>query len=279
MSSLDHATNESSDRQAGGAEWYAAWALCHRELVRFFRQRNRVIGAVGQPVMFWLLFGIGLDQSFRIPQSGAGTGQSFQEYYVPGTLALIVLFTAIFATISIIEDRKEGFLQSVLVAPLPRWSMVGGKILGASILALGQAVLFLAFAPAAGIPVGATAAVQAVIVLALVALALTGLGFAIAWHMDSTQGFHAIMTAFLMPMWFLSGAFFPPTGAPAWLQWIIALNPLTYGLAALRRVLYVDDPAVVAALPQMDVSLLISILFAVTMVAAAWASVVRSGQR
>ncbi len=255
----------------------AVYALAARELKRFIRQRNRIFGALAQPILFWVLFGAGLGASFR---PSTGTREiSYSEYFFPGTVILIVLFTAIFSTISIIEDRNEGFLQSVLVAPIPTAALVGGKILGASTLALGQAVLFLAFAPAAGIPVGATAAVQAVIVLALVALAPTGLGFAIAWHMDSTQGFHAIMTAFLMPMWFLSGAFFPPTGAPAWLQWIIALNPLTYGLAALRRVLYVDDSAVVAALPQMDVSLSISVLFAVTMVAAAWASVVRSGQR
>ena len=90
---------------------WAAGTLCWRECVRFFRQRNRVIGAVGQPILFWLLFGAGMNQMFQVQQ------QSFSEYYFPGTMVLILLFTAIFATISIIEDRREGFLQSVLVAP------------------------------------------------------------------------------------------------------------------------------------------------------------------
>ena len=117
--------------------------LCWREIVRFFRQRNRVVGAVGQPVLFWLLFSAGFDRSFRLTESDA-VGPSFREYYFPGTLVLILLFTAIFATISIIEDRREGFLQSVLVAPLPRWSMVLGKVLGGSIIASLQGLLFSA---------------------------------------------------------------------------------------------------------------------------------------
>ena len=123
----------------------AAWTLCRREIIRFFRQRNRVIGAVGQPIIFWLLFGIGMHRSFQIGPAG-DTNQSFLEYFFPGTLVLILLFTAIFATISIIEDRREGFLQSVLVAPIPRWSMLLGKVMGGSIIALIQGLIFLLLA-------------------------------------------------------------------------------------------------------------------------------------
>src|SRR5437762_12572346 len=102
--------------------WLVAASLCRREWVRFVRQPNRVFGAVGTPVLFWLLFGAGLGPSFRVPGT-AGQNLGFAEYFFPGTLILILLFTAIFSTISIIEDRREGFLQSVLVAPIPRWSM------------------------------------------------------------------------------------------------------------------------------------------------------------
>ena len=112
--------------------WRAAAALCWRECVRFVRQRNRVIGAIGQPILFWILFGAGMNSAFQI------SGQSFREYFFPGTMMLILLFTAIFSTISIIEDRREGFLQGVLVSPAPRWSMVLGKIMGGSLIATLQ---------------------------------------------------------------------------------------------------------------------------------------------
>src|SRR4051794_14242547 len=97
--------------------WLAALSLCRREWVRFVRQPNRVFGAIGQPIVFWLLFSAGLGGAFR--PGGAGSNMSYGEYFFPGSLVLILLFTAIFATISIIEDRREGFLQSVLVAPIP----------------------------------------------------------------------------------------------------------------------------------------------------------------
>ena len=129
----------------GPRPWHAAGTLGWREIVRFFRQRNRVIGAVGQPILFWLLFGAGLHRSFHVGPQDAG-GPSFLEYYFPGTLVLILLFTAIFATISIIEDRREGFLQGVLVAPIPRWAMVLGKVLGGTLVALVQGLIFLALA-------------------------------------------------------------------------------------------------------------------------------------
>ena len=110
--------------------WPTVWMLCRREMLRFFVQRNRVVGAIGQPLLFWLLFGTGLNQTFRLPADDGPGDLSFQQYYFPGTVMLIVLFTAIFATISIIEDRREGFLQSVLVAPVPRWSLLLARTSG-----------------------------------------------------------------------------------------------------------------------------------------------------
>ena len=185
------------------APWRAAMMMGWRELIRFLRQRNRVIGAVGQPILFWLLFGVGMNRSFQFP------GQNFSEYFVPGTLVLILLFTAIFATISIIEDRKEGFLQAVLVAPVPRWSLVVGKVFGGATLAVGQGLLFLLLSLTLGIRFGFTEALAIVGLMCLIAIGLNCLGFVLAWRLDSTQGFHAIMNLLLMPMWLLSGAFFP----------------------------------------------------------------------
>jgi ABC-2 type transport system permease protein len=254
------------------APFLAVGTLVAREWVRFIRQRNRVVGAIGQPLIFWLLFGVGLGPSFRMPQTG-GDSVSYRAYFFPGSLILILLFTAIFATISIIEDRREGFLQSVLVAPIPRWSMVLGKVLGGTLLALAQGIIFLLLGLAAGIRFSPLAAIEIVALLFVVALGLTALGFVIAWRMDSTQGFHAIMSVFLMPMWLLSGAFFP---APAWngsadwgqrlLAFVMTINPLTYGVAALRRLVYEGVPGAIGPdTPSLAASWAVSIGFAAVM--------------
>jgi ABC-2 type transport system permease protein len=252
----------------------AVWALAWRELVRFFRQRTRVVGAVGQPVIFWVLFGAGLRTSFK-PPAWAPADMSYQEYFLPGIAALIVLFTAIFSTISVIEDRREGFLQGVLVAPVPRLSIVLGKLAGGTVLALMQAALFLAvgplltwvgLAPSMHLAVTLAIVLKAFGFLVLLAFSLTALGYCIAWPMDSTQGFHAIMSVFLMPMWLLSGAFFP-AGA-GWIGWIIRLNPLTYGVAGLRRSLY--PPGTFGeGLPAMWLCVVVSVGFAMVCVAIA----------
>ena len=126
-----------------------ALSLARRELVRFLRQRNRIIGALATPLVFWLLIGGGMGRSFRA--EGLPGGTNFIQYFFPGTVLMILLFTAIFSTISIIEDRKEGFLQGVLVAPVPRMAIVLGKVLGGTVLAFGQGLLFLLLAPTVGI--------------------------------------------------------------------------------------------------------------------------------
>ncbi|MGH7961510.1 MAG: ABC transporter permease [Candidatus Binatia bacterium] len=234
--------------------------LWQREIVRFVRQRSRLVGAFAQPLVFWLLLGGGLSASF-IP-AGAPQGAGYLEYLYPGIMILVLLFTAIFSTIAVIEDRKGGFLQGVLVAPVSRASIVFGQALGSTTLAVLQGVLFLVLAPVAGITLTLTAALSAVLVMTVVSFALTNIGLTIAWRMESVQGFHALMNLILMPIWFLSGAFFPATGLPPCLAWIIQLNPLTYGMAALRRCLYLGDGGSAGQLPQLAPSLLITVLFA-----------------
>ena len=240
----------------------AGLALARREIVRFLRQRSRVVGAVAPPLVMWLLVGSGFRGSFR--------GDSFGWFY-PGTVVLVVLFAAIFATISVIEDRREGFLQGVLVAPVAPASIAFGKVLGGATLGLLQGLPLLALAPVAGLPVDAGGLLGSAAVLVLLAFALTSLGFAIAWSLESTQGFHAIMNLFLIPMWLLSGAFFPADGAPPWLRAAMAVNPLTYGVAALRRALSGGG----AALPSLALSFAVTAAFAAAMFAAATAVVAR----
>jgi ABC-2 type transport system permease protein len=258
-----------------------AWTLAQRELIRFFRQRSRVIGAFGQPLLFWILFGAGLKNSFQAPAWSAVLQRplSYQEYFFPGVAVMIVLFTAIFSTISIIEDRKEGFLQGVLVSPVSRLSIVLGKLTGGMCLALIQAGIFLALAPLMGIHANLLQWVAIFGFLALLAFTLTALGFVMAWPLDSTQGYHALMSMLLMPMWLLSGAFFPG-GETGWLSWLMRLNPLTYGVAALRRLLYWDYPLpTTVGLPSMAVSLLVTVLFAAICIGLSVALVSRQSER
>jgi ABC-2 type transport system permease protein len=205
--------------------------LWWREIVRFVRQRSRLVGAFVQPLVFWLLLGSGLSASFR-PAGEAG--MTYLQYFYPGVLAMVLLFTAIFATIAVVEDRRSGFLQAVLVAPVSRSAVVAGQALGATTLAVLQAALFVVLAPLAGLPVSVAGVAGALVVSAAVAFGLVNLGLAIAWRMESTQGFHAVMNLLLLPIWFLSGAVFPAEGLSGPVGWAMRLDPLTYGVALLR---------------------------------------------
>jgi ABC-2 type transport system permease protein len=257
-----------SNRMDAPRPWPAVFTLAERELVRFFRQRTRVFGALGQPIIFWLLFSEGL----------RGSQLSYAHFF-PGTLVMILLFTAIFATISIIEDRNEGFLQSVLVAPAPRWAMVLGKVLGGAAIAIIQGLLFLVLGAATlGLENSFGELALAIMMMAAFAIALTALGFSIAWRMESTHAFHAIMSVFLLPMWLLSGAFFPGGGS-GWLSWIVRLNPLTYGVAGLRHYLQftpanadasASGPQPVDALPALPLCWMVTLAFAAAMLILAW---------
>jgi ABC-2 type transport system permease protein len=212
-----------------------ALTLWWREVVRFYRQRARVVGVIASPVLFWFVIGSGFGKSFR---SGGVGGQQYLDYFYPGALIMIVLFTSIFTMMSVIEDRKEGFLLSVLVAPVSRSAIVLGKVLGGTTLSTIQGLIFLIFAPLLGIHMSLGTFLLVVLAVFLVSFALTGLGFAIAWPMDSTQAFHAIINLFLIPLWLLSGALFPLSGASTWLRLLMRINPLTYGVEALRQLFY-----------------------------------------
>ena len=216
--------------------WTPAIAFWWRDVIRFLRQRNRIIGALATPLVFWLMVGSGFGPSFRNPSvadATAGAG-SYLAYFFPGTIVLIMLFTAIFSTISVIEDRREGFLQGALVAPLSPAAIPFGKFLGGTTLSLLQAALFCVLAPLAGIPVGWHQLLLLLPAFLLVGFSMTGLGFLVAWPMDSTQGFHAVMNIFLMPLWMMSGALFPMPAGSGWLYWVGVLNPVSYGVTAIR---------------------------------------------
>ena len=245
----------------------AVLALCKREILKFVRDRSRLLGALAQPLGLWLLLGLGFQNTFRMPdQTMASVG--YLEFLFPGIIALVILFTAIFSTITIVEDRTSGFLQAALVAPSSRTALVFGNALGGTTLALLQGALFLLLLPLIGASPSFVGLGLALLVCFLTGLAFTALGFLIAWNMQSTRGFHAVMNLFLLPLWFLSGAFFPAEGASRPLQWLMSLNPVSYTVSALRQALYWPEASPVG-FASLGLCLLISAAFALAMIAGA----------
>lgn len=220
----------SADGRGGG--WAVVGVLWRRDLTLFLRERGRIAAAVAQPVFFWLLLGSGFGSGLRT------AGVPYLEYFFPGMVLMVVLFAAIFSTITVIEDRQQGFLRAVLSAPVPRDGVVLGKTLGSATLCFVQGMAVLLLTPAAGIPVSPAGLGAAAAAIFLLSYGLSGLGIALAWVSTSTAGYHAAMNLLLLPLWFLSGALFPPGAAPAWLAWVMRFDPLSYGLQALREALY-----------------------------------------
>jgi ABC-2 type transport system permease protein len=234
-------------------------SLWKRELLGFMRQRSRVIGVLGMPLILWLFLGSGLGSSFQVSLPAGEI--NYLQYFFPGTLLMVVLFTTIFSSFSTIDDRNQGFLLSVLVAPVSRSAIVLGKILGAATLAFLQGFLLILLAPALGISLNPAKLAVLAVVLFFVSVCLAGLGFATAWRTETTQGYHSIMNVVLIPMWLLSGAVFPASGAFSWVRWVMTLNPLTYTLSALRHVLYETLPGDGTGSPSLAVSLLVTLVF------------------
>ena len=220
---------------APGGFLLATASIWEREMVRFIRQPSRIVGLVAAPLLFWIFIGSGLGTSFQ--PGAAANGSGYLQYFFPGTVVMIVLFASIFSNMSTIEDWRDGFLLSVMVAPAPRASLVLGKIFGGTTQAMIPGLLFLLLAPFAGYRLGDSAAFLAIVILFLVSVSLTSLGFAVAWWMDSAQGFHAVLNLVLMPAWVLSGALFPSSGSSGWIRAIMRANPMSYEVEALRGAL------------------------------------------
>ena len=212
-----------------------AAALAAREFTRFVRQPQRVIGAVAQPLMFWLFLGAGMGGSFK----PAGMEQmSYLEYFYPGVMVMMMLFASVFSCITIIEDRDAGFLQGVLVAPVNRMGIVLGKVSGSILIALVQVVLFTIAAPFLGLHLTAGAVALLLLGFILTGAGFASLGFFLAWGSRTTSGFHAIMMVLLFPLWMLSGALFPVTGVPTWLDVVMHVNPVFHALNIIRAPFY-----------------------------------------
>lgn len=234
---------------------YGIW---RRELLRFIREKSRIASSLAAPLLWLIVLGSGL-RMMQIPGS-----ENYQTFLYPGIIGMTILFTSVFSGISVIWDREFGFLKEMLVAPVARWSIVLGKAMGGATAALAQAMILLPLAPLVGVELSLVKLPLLVVLMVLIAIGLTSTGLLIASLMGSMEGFNLIMGFAIQPMFFLSGALFPLSGAPEWLRAISYVNPFTYGVDMLRWSVFTDF---VTLLPA-EAELAIVAVFAIVMVLA-----------
>ncbi len=210
-----------------------AYTIWYRDVLRFLRDRTRIFGSFGMPLLYLFVFGNGLAPAI----SGLGGGQlDFKQFMYPGILAMVVLFTSVFSAVSIVWDREFGFLKEVLVAPVSRAAVALGKVAGGATVAMFQGAIILVLAPIIGIPLSAEQVVVLLALMLFLAVTMTSLGILIAARQRSMEGFQVIMQFLIMPLFFLSGALFPLRRIPLWLAWLTKVDPVTYGVDPLRQV-------------------------------------------
>lgn len=218
--------------------------IWQREVIRYARDRTRVISTLIQPIMFLVVFGTGLSETL----ASGNLGVNYIVFMYPGTIAMTVMGVGFFATISTVWDRQFGFLKEILVAPIPRTAIALGKTAGAATMASVQAFLLLVMAPIIGIALHPECIPLLIVYMLMLSFAVAGLGLFVASLMKTTESFGILVQILIFPMFFLSGAFFPLTAVPTWMAVLSYINPLTYGVDAFRQVILTGDiPAATAA--------------------------------
>ncbi|MFA5810041.1 MAG: ABC transporter permease [Thermoleophilia bacterium] len=236
----------------------ATYIIWLRDLKRHFRDRARIFGSLATPIIFIFILGQGLGSSISGGIPAAGGALDYKTFMFPGILGMTVLFAGVFSAVSIVWDREFGFLKEMLVAPVPSWSIALGKVISGATIASFQGCLMLILAPFAGVSLSPLMIAKLLPTLFLVSFSMTGMGVLVATRLKSMQGFQMIMNFIMMPMFFLSGAMFPLANAPTWMDILSKLDPLTYGVDALRSIMLTDVPSRYAFTTDIAVIMLIS---------------------
>jgi ABC-2 type transport system permease protein len=219
--------------------WRGTWVVTYREMLRFVTERSRIISALAFPLLFLVIFGAGFGNTIGT----LAPGVNYIQFIYPGLIAMTVLTSSLFAGVSVVWDREFGFLREILVAPIGRTGIVVGKAVGATITGLLQVAILLILAPILGVPLSPQMLLQLIPILILLSLALSGLGLLIATFMTSQQGFQLLIQLLIFPLIFLAGVFFPVNNVPWWMEIISKLNPVTYGVDAIRQIFLGPNPA------------------------------------
>ncbi len=209
-----------------------AYTVWYRDVLRFFSDRTRIVASLGQPLLFLFIFGGGMAGAMA---SLGGGEVDYRRFMFPGIIGMSVLFTAVFSAVSVVWDREFGFLREVLVAPVSRAAVAIGKVAGGSTVAMFQGGIILLLAPFIGVDLTVGQVLSLLGLMLLLAAVMTAFGLLLAARQRTMEGFQMVMQFLLMPMLFVSGAFFPLNGVPVWLRWLADVNPVTYGVDALRQ--------------------------------------------
>lgn len=242
-----HAPAKQDVRLSVARELATTGMVWRRELIRYRRARTRVITGLMQPILYLFVLGYGLT-----PLVGETAGFDFKKFVFPGVVAMSVVTTSIFSAISIVWDREFGFLREMLVAPVSRVALVVGKALGGATVSTIQGAIMLALAPLVGVRLTPTVVIAVFAISMLMAFSMTCFGVFFASRLKKIENFQVVMQFLLLPMLFLSGALFPPTGLPSWLMFLTRINPLTYAVDPLKRVVYAAQDIPDAALERFD---------------------------
>lgn len=205
---------------------YIIWL---RDIKRFLRDRARIIAAMAQPALYLFVLGTGLGAAI-------GRGSDYIKFIYPGIIGMTLLFTSIFSAISIVWDREFGFLKEILVAPISRSTVALGKAFGGSTIAMIQGIMLLIFAPFVGVDLNFLMVLKLFVAMFLIAFSLTSMGIVVAARLKTMEGFQMIMNFLMMPLFLLSGAMFPLKGLPEWMNLLVKMDPLTYGIDILRYI-------------------------------------------
>jgi len=223
--------------------WYqAVYIIWYRDLVRYTRDRPRLLASFAQPLLYLAIFGVGLSSSLggsfsKGAAGGAGVSLSYIQFMYPGVVSMSVLFIAVFSAMSVVWDREFGFLREILVAPVGRGWVALGKALGGATQSMIQGAVMLVLAPFVGVKLTALSVIEVIPLLFVLAFGLTTLGVALATRLQTMQGFQVVMNFILMPMFFLSGALFPLSRLPVWMSVLTRFDPVAYGVAPIRSVI------------------------------------------
>jgi ABC-2 type transport system permease protein len=206
-------------------------ALTKRDLVRFVRDRSQILGALGRPAIWMVLFGSGLHHAMN---GAIGRGVDYRQFVYSGALAMTILFGGMFQGVTIVWDREFGMLREVLVAPISRTAIALGKTIGGAAVALAQGLVAAAFAPMVGVSLGALDCVRLLFAMGVLSLGVTAMGIAVGSRMRTFEGFGVISNFVILPLYFLSGGVFPAEGLPGWMKTLVLCNPITYGVDLMR---------------------------------------------
>ncbi|HEX79088.1 MAG TPA: ABC transporter permease [Dehalococcoidia bacterium] len=208
------------------------WVVAYRELLRFIQERSRLFSSFAMPLIFLVIFGAGFGEIIGSMTAGV----DYMQFMYPGILAMTVLMSSVMSGVSIVWDREFGFLKEILVSPLGRGGIIMGKAAGGAIVAVLQALVMLILAPILGVSISFIMVLELMLLIVVVSVSLSGMGLLVASRMKSQQGFQVVIQLIIMPLIFLAGVFYPVNNVPVWMEVISKVNPLTYGVDAIRQV-------------------------------------------